>query len=151
VAILIEAESLQAVELIRKGTAYREMNRLLRNAAQSVYETTATNVKRIGPVDHSRNGVFLFNYFVAERPAQNIAVWHYTAGWFQQETGLDNSTVLLPTNGRTSEYTLINHCRWDRLRDVVPSLIFKRSFRTYVLAHFDLNDTAPMPVLYRLA
>ena len=151
VAILIETESLHKADVIRRNARYRELERQIRNTARFVYETTATNVKRIGPVDHTRDGVFLFNYFVAERREQNIAVWHYTAGWFQQETDLDNSTVLLPTNGTPSEYTLINHCRWNRLRDVLPSLIFKRSFRTYVLAHFDLNDTAPMPVLYRLA
>lgn len=64
---------------------------------------------------------------------------------------LDNSTVLRPVRSSDAGYTLINHCRWDRLRDVLPSLLFKRSFRTYVLAHFEANDTAPMPILYRLA
>src|ERR1700704_5705723 len=39
------------------------------------------------------------------------AVWEHTAGWFQQETGLDNSTVLMPARADLSEYTLINHCR----------------------------------------
>jgi hypothetical protein len=39
----------------------------------------------------------------------------------------------------------------DRLADVLPSLVLKRSFRDFVLAHFDANDTAPMPILYRLA
>jgi hypothetical protein len=57
----------------------------------------------------------------------------------------------MPTRADLSEYTLINHCRWDRLGDVLPSLIFKRSFRDFVLAHFDANDTAPMPILYKLA
>jgi hypothetical protein len=63
---------------------------------------------------------------------------------------LDNSTLLQPLRSDDSEYTLINHCRWDHLRNVLPSLIFKRSFHDYVLAHFDANDTAPMPILYGL-
>jgi len=151
VAILVEADSLSKVEEIQRSATYVELERRVRSVSRFVYQTAATNVKRIATVDHSRDGVFLFNFFVADRREQNIAVWHYTAGWFQQETGLDNSTVLLPAPGSASEYTLINHCRWDRLRDVLPSLIFKRSFRNYVLAHFDVNDTAPMPVLYRLA
>jgi hypothetical protein len=150
VAILLEADP-RNVESVRTSTAYGELEALLRQRARHVYFTRATNVKRIGPVDHSRDGVFLFNFFVADRSEQNIAVWHYTAGWFQQETGLDNSTVLLPTPNHPSEYSLINHCRWNRLRDILPSLIFKWSFRTYVLAHFDANDTAPMAILYRLA
>jgi hypothetical protein len=149
--VLIENESLKAAEDLLADPLYRELDARVRGAARYVYATTATNVKRIGPVDHSRDGVFLFNYFVADRPSQNIAAWHYTAGWFEQETCLNNSTVLLPERPSEAGYTIINHCRWDRLRDVLPSLLFKRSFRHYVLAHFEANDTAPMPILYKLA
>lgn len=35
----------------------------------------------------------------------------------------------------------------DRL---VPSLLFKCSFGTYVLEHFRVNGVAVMPVLYRM-
>jgi hypothetical protein len=151
VVVLVEVATVQLVDRILESEPYRALDRCVRDAAGDVYQTKASNVKRIGPVDHSRDGVFLFNFFVADRTEQNIAVWHQTAGWFQQETGLDNSTVLLPLPAYRSPYTIINHCRWNRLRDVLPALIFKRSFRTYVLAHFDANDTAPMPILYRLA
>jgi hypothetical protein len=151
VVVLVEVATVQLVEQLVASEPYRALDRCVRDGARDVYQTTASNVKRIGPVDHSRDGVFLFNFFVADRTEQNIAVWHHTAGWFQQETGLDNSTVLLPMPAHRPPYTIINHCRWNRLRDVLPALIFKRSFRTYVLAHFDANDTAPMPVLYRLA
>lgn len=34
--------------------------------------------------------------FFADSLEQNLGVWEYTAGWFQEETGLDNSTVLVP-------------------------------------------------------
>jgi hypothetical protein len=89
-------------------------------------------------------------YFYADRTDLNLAAWRYTAGWFRDQTGLDNSTVLLPDDTSEPRYRLINHARWDRLRDVLPSLLFKRSFRTYVLAHFKANGVAAMPVLYRL-
>ncbi len=102
----------------------------------------------MGDVDHSRDGVFLFNYFFADDTDQNIAVWEHTAGWWQQEAALDNSEVLLPDPGKT-RYTIINHCRWDHLRDFLPSLLFKPTFRTYLQANFDANDVAPMPILYR--
>ena len=52
---------------------YRALDRCVRDAARGVYQATATNVKRFGPVDHSRDGVFLFNFFVADRAEQNIA------------------------------------------------------------------------------
>ena len=76
----------------------------------------------------------------------------YTAGWFQDQTGLDNSTVLRPLDPAqsTGGYSLVNHCRWDRLRDVLPALVLKPSFRTFVLHTFAEHRTAPHPVLYRL-
>jgi hypothetical protein len=48
------------------------------------------------PVDHHRQEVFLFNYFYADRTHLNLAAWQYTAGWFADQTGLDDSTVLPP-------------------------------------------------------
>jgi hypothetical protein len=150
-ALLIETDSVERAEALRTSAQFRVLEAHVREDAGHVYAVTASNARRIGAVDHHRDGVFLFNYFYADSPAQNLAAWEHTAGWFQQETGLDNSTVLMPTQADLSEYTLINHCRWDGLRDVLPSLVFKRSFRDFVLAHFDANDTAPMPILYKLA
>ncbi|HJX26801.1 MAG TPA: hypothetical protein VJ885_02725, partial [Thermoanaerobaculia bacterium] len=141
-AVLVETTSPEAADALRASPLYAEMERAIRGAATFIHVVTATNAKKIGPVDHSKSGVFLFNYFFADDTTQNLAVWEYTAGWFQRETGLDNSTVLLPRNGERSEYNIMNHCRWDRLRDVMPSLIFKRSFRTYVLANFAANRVA---------
>lgn len=110
---------------------------------------SAGNVRRIGPVDHERRGVFLFNFFTADDVATNLHAWQYTAGWFQDETGLDNSTVLEPAAG-TAPFTLVNHCRWDHYAQIVPSLIAKRSFRSFVLRVFAEHRVAPHPVLYAL-
>lgn len=149
-AILIEADK-EKVQSILQEKKYEEITSEIQGVAKHVYITTATNIKRIDNVDHSKQGVFLFNYFYADDLNQNLQVWEYTAGWFQQETGLDNSTVLLPVNAKESEYKIINHCRWNGLHEVLPSLLFKRSFRTYVLANFYINNVAAMPVFYKLA
>jgi hypothetical protein len=82
--VLVENESLKAAEDLLAHPLYRELDARVGGAARYVYATTATNVKRIGPVDHSRDGVFLFNYFVADRLSQNIVVRHYTAGWLNR-------------------------------------------------------------------
>jgi hypothetical protein len=55
----------------------------------------------------------------------------------------------LPDRREGVDYKIINHCRWDRLTDVLPSLLFKPSFRSFVLANFAANSTAAIPVLYR--
>ena len=150
-AVLIETITPEAADALKASPAYADMERTIRETASFTHVVTATNPKSMGPVDHTRQGVFLFNYFFADDTAENLAVWEYTAGWFQQETGLDNSTVLLPHDGERSEYNIMNHCRWDRLRDVMPSLLFKRSFRSYVLANFEASNVAAIPILYRMA
>lgn len=138
-----DAEELMASPSFRTAIGSLDVSRSL--------VVSASNGRRIGPVDHSRDGVFLFNFFYADRLEQNLAVWEYTAGWFSDQTGLDNSTLLVPDPGSGSPYTVINHCRWDRARDIVPQLIFNGSFRSYVLRHFEANRTAAMPILYQLA
>jgi hypothetical protein len=37
------------------------------------------------------------------------------------------------------------------MKDILPSLIFKKSFHTYVLDNFYSNKVAAMPVLYKIA
>ncbi len=137
--------------------AYRvsnEWTQIETDASRDVKEhltITATNLRAIGAVDHQKQGVFLFNYFVSDSLAQNLGIWEYTAGWFTDQTGLDNSTLLHPDDASPVDYTVINHCRWDGLWDILPSLLFKKSFRSFVLKNFEANATAPIPILYRLA
>ena len=104
-----------------------------------------------GPVDHSRDGVFLFNFFVADRTEQNIAVWHHTAGWFQQERVSITRQSWLPMPAQRPPVHHHQSLPLESAARLLPALIFKRSFRNYVLSHFDANHTAPMPVHYRLA
>jgi hypothetical protein len=151
VVALVEAESPEAAKTIADTAEWAALQSDFRAVSNDVYVVAASNVKRIGPVDRMRDGVFLFNFFFADRLDQNLAVWEYTAGWFEQQTDLHNSVVLLPEPGERKDYTIINHCRWNSLWDILPSLMFKPSFRSYVLAHFEVNNTAAIPILYRLA
>jgi hypothetical protein len=150
-AVLVETISPAAAGELEAEPPWGELVATIQAASRRSYHLRGHNVRRMGPVDHHRQGVFLFNYFYADRTDRNLAAWQYTAGWFRDQTGLDNSTVLVPDDTSEPRYRLVNHARWDRLRDVLPSLLFKRSFRTYVLAHFQANGVAAMPVLYRLA
>ncbi len=149
-AVLVETTSPTTAAELEAEPLWGELVATIEAASRRSYHLRGHNVRRMGPVDHHRQGVFLFNYFYADRTDLNLAALQYTAGWFADQTGLDNSTVLLPDDTSEPRYRLVNHARWDRLADVLPSLIFKRSFRTYVLAHFKANGVAAMPVLYRL-
>jgi hypothetical protein len=149
--VLVEAIDVDSAEALEHEDEWSALGALVDRVAHRSYRLRGQNVRRLGAVDHQHGGIFLFNYFYADRTDLNLAAWQYTAGWFQDQTGLDNSAVLLPDETSEPRYRLVNHARWDSLRDVLPSLIFKRSFRTYVLRHFSANGVAAMPVLYRLA
>ncbi|HEX6338310.1 MAG TPA: hypothetical protein VFZ85_15220 [Jiangellaceae bacterium] len=147
--LLIETHTVADTSTLRDGDVVAGLLAKMAGVATRTLSFTASNVRRMGPVDHEQQGVFLFNYFAAEDVDTNLHAWQYTAGWFHDETGLDNSTVLQPA-GSQGPYTLVNHARWDRLRDVLPALLFKRSFRTFVLRVFADNGVTPNPILYRL-
>jgi hypothetical protein len=151
VALLIELRTPEIARAFARDRFWSDKTEELAKTARYGISVTAENARRIGPVDHDRPGVFLFNYFYADRLEQNLQVWEYTAGYFQQETGLDNSVLLLPDPGQPLDYKIINHAQWDRLSDVLPTLLFKPSFRSFVLANFAANDTAAIPILYRTA
>jgi hypothetical protein len=149
-AVLVETTSPESAAELEAEALWGELVATIQATSHHSYRLRAHNLRRMGPVDHHHQGVFLFNYFYADRTDTNLAAWQYTAGWFADQTGLDNSTVLAPDATSEPRYRLVNHARWDRLWDVLPSLIFKRSFHSYVLAHFQANGVAAMPVLYRL-
>ena len=149
--LLVETATPEAAQTLQASADWQALVKATAPLARRQAAFSATNIRHIGPVDHSKQGVFLFNWFTADDLDHNLAVWNYTAGWFTDQTGLDNSTVLQPQAGQAPDWPIVNHCRWDGLSDILPALIFKRSFRAYVLAHFAANRTAAMPVLYRLA
>ncbi|MBO6717995.1 MAG: hypothetical protein JJ913_08575 [Rhizobiaceae bacterium] len=150
-ALMVRVADPTAAAAIVASPEFAAIEARLRETARHTYRMVGENLRRIGDVDHSRDGVFLVNYFLAADENQNLAVWDYTAGWFQYQTGLDNSVLTRPLEQDGAHYTIINHCRWDGLGDILPSLLFKPSFRRYVLRHFEANDTAAIPILYRLA
>lgn len=147
--VLIETQSPHEAAALLKSKPIQEF--IDRIDAAYRFVTQMTNARRIGDVSHDTQGVFLFNFFFADSLEDNLGVWEYTAGWFMDQTGLNNSTLFLPASAAGSEYSVINHCRWDSLNAILPSLIFKPSFKKYVLKNFEINRVAAMPILYRLA
>jgi hypothetical protein len=124
VVVLVEADSPAAAEAIGGMADWRALQSDMCGASKDVYTVVASNVKRIGSVDRTRDGVFLFNFFFADRLDQNLAVWEYTAGWFEDQTGLRNSTVLLPE--RVSDKTT----RSSITADGIPCGISYRRWRS---------------------
>ena len=162
VVLLVECESPERARALRQGELWSAVLETLSKEATRSLSVSGSNARCIANVDHSRQGVFLFNYFFADDLATNLAIWEFTAGWFTAETGLDNSTLILPDDdsragaephagsSMKTQHSVINHCRWDRLSSVLPSLIFKPSLTSYVLDNFAANGCAANPILYQL-
>ncbi|MER7544840.1 hypothetical protein ABTW95_17740 [Spirillospora sp. NPDC127506] len=144
--VLIETTTPETIGDVRNTPEY---GRLI-EAAGKVRVTTLRNVKRMGDVDKTRQGLFLFNHFKADDPEVAAGLWEHLAGWYAAETGLDNSTLLQPIGD--APYALVNHARWDHgLARFAVHQFTKPSFLTFVRANLRANDTQAMPVLYKLA
>ncbi|MGH2395367.1 MAG: hypothetical protein ACRDGH_18085 [Candidatus Limnocylindria bacterium] len=150
VIVLVEATSPGELDGVQAKDAYTQLRKELDSAATRVDTLPAKCVKCIADVDKSRPGLFLFNYFVAEDADVALKLWDHLTGWFMTEIGIDNSTVLQPTD--RSQYAFVNHARWDY---GVPRLwlrmFTKPSFWSFVQKNMNENRTGSMPTLCRLA
>lgn len=146
--ILIETSSDKVTAKVKQLESFKMILKEIENIASFNHIMYASNVRRIGNVNHKKKGVFLFNYFSATNREQNLKIWEYTAGWFEKETALDNSTLMLPTEDNQL-YSIVNHCKWDKYIAILPSLIFKNTFKKYVLDNFYANNIGAQPILYK--
>lgn len=151
VVILVRTSNVDAARTLREAPEWVALANVVRRTARFVMEVVARNAVRLGDVDHQRDDVFLFNYFYADDKAKLLPVFAYTAGWFQAKTGLPNSTLLEPLDGEATDNGIINHASWPSFWTFLPSLIFRPSFRNFVLANFAANHVAAQPILYRRA
>jgi hypothetical protein len=152
VVVLIETASPEVAREVQLAPDYRALLGALENEARDMHIMVARNAKRIGDVEKTRDGLFLFNYFVADDANVALELWDYLAGWYEAETGLDNSTLLVPLEDEASDYLAINSARWDGgLPRLLIRQLSKKSFRTYMLANLEANRVGAMPILYRLA
>jgi hypothetical protein len=150
VQVLAETTSPDEIAGVEATEAYTQLRKELDTEASRVDVMRARCVKCIADVDKSRPGLFLFNYFVAEDADVALKLWDHLTGWFMTETGIDNSTVLQPTD--RSQYAFVNHARWDYgLPRLWLRMFTKPSFWSFVQKNMNENRTGSMPTLCRLA
>ncbi|MFN6555266.1 hypothetical protein ACP6C7_32210 [Mycolicibacterium septicum] len=147
--VLVRTTDVDAIDTVRADDAYRAMVSEMQRSARHSFEMAADNAARIADVDHTGDRWFLFNYFHCDSAETVYATWEYTAGWFQHHTALPDSTLLAPRPGEPTDYRVVNHASWPTLRVFLPSLLFRRTFRSFVLANFKANDVAAQPIIYR--
>lgn len=152
VVTLIETTSPDSAREVEKSQPYQALYETLISRSKRVHILAARNAKRIADVKPSRKGLFLFNYFVADDVDVMLQLWDYLARWYEMETQLDNSLLLVPLQGERSDYVAINHARWDiSLPRFLARQLPKKTFRSFVLANLEANRVGSMPIMYRLA
>jgi hypothetical protein len=150
VAVLVETTTPEVIGEVQTSEPYKLLLEAVQGAATDLHIMTARCIRRVGDVDKTRQGLFLFNYFVAEDPKVALRLWEHLAGWYAVETGMDNSTLLAPIGD--ADYVFVNHLRWNySLPRLMVRQFAKPSFYRYVLANLRANRTGSMPLLYRLA
>ncbi|MFC5827281.1 hypothetical protein [Nonomuraea insulae] len=149
VVVLIRTASVDDALELRDSAAYKKVAQAMGAAARRTHQIVASNAGLLGDVDHSQDDCFLFNYFYADDRETLLQVWEYTAGWFQTKTALPNSALMQPLEGEPADYGLVNHASWPNWRTFLPSLIFRPTFRRFVLANFKANGVAAQPIIYR--
>ncbi len=151
IVVLIETKSVLATREVQTTPAYRALVDTLTSKAEHMHIITARNAKRIADVDKTVPGLFLFNYFVADDVEVMLQLWDYLAGWDAVETGMDNSTLLVPLDGERSDYLAINHARWDvSLLRIVWRQFSRATFGIYVQENLEANRVGSLPVWYWL-
>lgn len=150
VVVLVETTLPEVIAQVQESEEYRTLHDALLAASTDLHVMPARCTRSLGDVDKSRPGLFLFNYFVAADTEVALELWEHLASWYKKNTGLDNSTLLQPTD--KSDYVFVNHARWDY---GVPQLLLRQvtrpSFRSYVPTNLLVNRTGAMPLLYHLA
>jgi|SRR5947209_6920080 len=148
--MLIEARTPEVLDEVRSTDAHGRLLAAVTEAASEPHVMAARGVRSLGDVDRSPPGLFLFFDFTCEDPEVAIEPWEHLAGWYVRETGLEDSTLLVPIDD--VDYVLVNHARRDkRLLRLAAEQLSKKTFRCYVAANLRANLTVAMPVLYRLA
>ncbi|WP_051133136.1 hypothetical protein [Nocardia paucivorans] len=150
IVVLVRTRTVADLDVVRADPAWSELVELLTDTARHVHRIAASSPVRIADVNHDPSNWFLFNYFHCADRDTVLEVWRYTAGWFQRKTALPDSVPMRPLPGEPDDHTLINHASWPTVRAFLPSLLFRPSFRTFVLANFAANDIAAQPIIYRL-
>jgi hypothetical protein len=152
IAVLIETSSLTAVPDVQDTSTYGTLVETIQSEATQMHVMAARNQKRIDDVDKTREGLFIFNHFVADDPDVMLELFDHLAGGYVAETGLDNSTLLVPLDEADADFVAINNARWDinRFRFLWWE-VTNPGLRKYVQATLKANHAGSMPVLYRLA
>lgn len=96
IVILIESQSVKDALILQSNAKFNVLRKNIAPEHSVNFCLVAANMRRIGDVDRSKQGIFIFNFYKASR-----------FGYLTDEIEKD---IL----GWDSEYTIVNHARWNQ-------------------------------------
>lgn len=152
VVVLVETTNVESARALTGTSEYAHVLTSLTSASRDVEALVTRNAKRLRHVDHSRDGLFVFNHFVADDADVFLSLFDHAAAWYEAKVGVDNALLLVPQAGEESDYVAINHARLNmRLPVFLAGQFARSSFWTSVVANQNQNCVGALPALYRLA
>jgi hypothetical protein len=152
VIVLVEATSEGALPDVAASEEYRTLLAELETNARRVRVIQARNPKQLGDTERARKGTFCFTHLIGDDPELLLENWEWIGDWYLVETGLANSTLLVPLPGEQSDYIAIEYARWKvGLPHLFLRQLPKRSFWNYALKNLDAHNIGAWAVFYRLA
>jgi hypothetical protein len=101
VMVLIQTTSPESIPAVEAAEAFQHL--------KADFVMAARNTRRIGDIDRSEAGAFLFNHFTAADSERALRTWEDIAGWFTHRAGVEDSALLQPIGA--SPYVFVNHVR----------------------------------------
>lgn len=139
--------------LIRARTAERlAETRVDLQQLKPGFVMAAQNTRRIGDTGRDPSATFLFNHFTAEMPDVALEGFDQVAGWFPDKLGIDNATLLQPSDQAASEYVFVNYVRVPSgARRFLLSMLIRPSFHTHVRRTLRERNMSALPLLAKPA
>ncbi|MFC9996603.1 hypothetical protein [Nocardia sp. NPDC127526] len=101
VIVLIETTTPDTIAEVQAAPAFQQLN--------PDFVMAARNIRRLGDIDRSPSGTFLFNHFTSDDPDRALRYFDSVAGWFTHDAEVDDIALLGPID--TSPYVFINQVR----------------------------------------
>ncbi|MEV6280298.1 hypothetical protein [Nocardia sp. NPDC051832] len=101
VIVLIETTSPDTIATVQAAPAFGQL--------QADFVMTARNIRRLGDIDRSPAGTFLFNHFTSDDPDRALRYFDSVAGWFSYDAEVDDIALLGPL--APAPYVFVNQVR----------------------------------------
>jgi hypothetical protein len=146
VVVLAQTTLPEAIPEVHASDEYRALVGALEQKAKTMNIMPARNIKHVGAVDRTKQGLFAFNYFVGDDAQTAKDLLGLLRRLVPGEGLPDQLGAPRPVRGEQSAYVVINSARW---KYTMPArFLSKPSFWTYVRPNLDAHHVGLMPIAH---